>query len=210
LLKKNIMSVKISKNGASNIDQLTDVQIGGDFALTNNDILQYKANSGLWINSPTIYTAGTSTATSVTGTTTETISNYVEIPASFVEAEGTLRVRARIGRGGNAGNVEVRIYGNDTNSLVGATQLAIYLFSAGRTGSIMKRDFFCESRGNFYCVDPTASVGTDDGTGWATGQVALDNRASQFIIVSVKQVVAGDTTTIQNVIAESIWSQLEV
>jgi hypothetical protein len=203
------MSVKIFQNGASNIDQLTDVQIGGDFALTNNDILQYKANSGLWINSPTIYTAGTSTAISVTGTTTETISNYVEIPASFIEAEGTIRVRARIGRGASAGNVEVRIYANETNSLVGATQIAFWLFTSARTGGIIKRDFFCESRGNFYCVDPTSSVGSDDGTGWATGQVAIDNRASQFIIVSVKQVVAGDTTTIQNIVAEAIWSQLE-
>lgn len=204
------MSVKIFQNGAVNIDQLTDVQIGGDFTLTNNDILQYKASSGLWINSPTIYTAGTSTAVSVTGTTNETISNYVEIPASFVEAEGTLRFRARIGRGGNAGNVEIRIYANETNSLIGATQIGYYLLASGRTGSIMKRDFFCESRGNFYCVEPTASVGTDDGTGWATAQVSIDNRAVQFLIVSVKQVVAGDTTTIQNIIAESIWSQLEV
>ncbi len=201
------MSVKIFKNGASNIDQLTDVQIGGDFDLTNNDILQYKANSGLWINSPTIYTSGSGTAVAVTGTT-ETISNYVQIPANFIVDEATLRFRARVKRVGVAGNVELRLYTNTSLSLSGATQMAYYLFPSARTGTIMKRDIYCESIGVNYCVDPTSSIATDDGSGWASSTLAIDWSVSRYLIVSVKNVNGADSTTIQNTIFEAIWSQL--
>jgi hypothetical protein len=71
---------------------------------------------------PSVIAASYADGTTVTGTTTNTISQSLLIPANTFGSNGMLEVLCRANR--TSGNLTYRIYKNTTNSLTGATQIA--------------------------------------------------------------------------------------
>jgi hypothetical protein len=69
----------------------------------------------------------------VTGTTTETLSQSLLIPANTYSANGILDVICRITKTGTAGTSSVRIFKNTSNTLTGATLIGNFISAASAT-----------------------------------------------------------------------------
>ena len=82
-----------------------DLTIGGS---ANPSVIALKAENG----------------TNVTGTTTETLSQSLLIPANTFLGNGILEVICRMTKTGSAGTSGIRIYKNTSNTLTGATLIA--------------------------------------------------------------------------------------
>ena len=106
-------------------------------------------------------TVGNSAGVLVNGTTANTISASILIPANTLVATQVLQLRAQVRKIGGTGTVNVRFYVNTTNSLVGATQIAQ---GANMTGSgLMQRvgrDFYI-TISTLQCYLPTNPISTD-------------------------------------------------
>lgn len=70
---------------------------------------------------PQLVAASYSDGTAVTGTTTETLSQSLLIPANSFSSNGMLEVLCRMTKTGTLGTSSIRIYKNTTNTLTGAT-----------------------------------------------------------------------------------------
>ena len=82
---------------------------------------------------PLVIAASYDNGTTVTGTTTETISQSLLIPANTFTTSGALEVVTRVSKTGTAGGVSIKVYKNTTNSLTGATQIATLGSPLGNT-----------------------------------------------------------------------------
>ena len=106
-------------------------------------------------------TVGNSAGILVNGTTANTISASILIPANTLVATKVLQLRAQVRKVGGSGTVNVRFYINTTNSLVGATQIAQ---GANMTGSgLMQRvarDIYI-TISSLQCYVPTNGISTD-------------------------------------------------
>jgi len=71
------------------------------------------------------------TGTNVTGTTANTITQSISIPANTLAANNTLDVLARFSKADNVGSGNYRMYINTSNSLTGATLVATLYTIAG-------------------------------------------------------------------------------
>ena len=113
-------------------------------------------------------TVGNSAGILVNGTTANTISASILIPANTLVATKVLQLRAQVRKVGGSGTVNVRFYINTTNSLVGATQIAQ---GANMTGSgqmqRVQRDFYI-TISSLQCYLPTNPIATDVSSGAMT------------------------------------------
>jgi hypothetical protein len=92
------------------------------------NVPQYSGGGG---TSPFTKLAIGTTGTIVTGTTTNTITQSILIPANTLAADNTLDIIARFTKTGTAGGGNYRMYINTTNSLTGATLIASFYTIAG-------------------------------------------------------------------------------
>lgn len=93
------------------------------------NIPQYSGGGG----SVTTIEIGT-TGTTVTGTTANTITQSILIPANTLSANNSLELIARFSKTGTAGSGTYRLYFNTSNSLTGATLIAsFYTIGTGAT-----------------------------------------------------------------------------
>lgn len=76
---------------------------------------------------PFIISTTADNGTAVTGTTANTISRSLLIPANTFNTNGMLEVVARSFKTGSNGTQSIRVYKNTTNSLTGATLIGIFL-----------------------------------------------------------------------------------
>lgn len=74
---------------------------------------------------PSIVASSYVDGTAVTGTTTETLSRSLLIPANTFSSNGMLEVLCRMTKTGTAGTSSVKIYKNTSNTLTGATQIGV-------------------------------------------------------------------------------------
>jgi len=74
---------------------------------------------------PSIVASSYVDGTAVTGTTTETISRSLLIPANTFSSNGALEILTRMTKTGVAGSSTIKIYKNTSNTLTGATQIAL-------------------------------------------------------------------------------------
>ena len=73
---------------------------------------------------PSVIALNATDGTAITGTTTETISRSLLIPANTYTSNGMLEVLARMTKTGALGTSNMRIYKNTSNTLTGATLIA--------------------------------------------------------------------------------------
>ena len=74
---------------------------------------------------PQLIVASYVDGTAVTGTTTETLSRSLLIPANTFTSNGMLEVLCRMTKTGTAGVSSIKIYKNTSNTLTGATQIGV-------------------------------------------------------------------------------------
>ena len=84
------------------------------------NIPQYSGGS----SNPSVIALSATDGTAITGTTTETISRSLLIPANTYTSNGMLEVLARMTKTGALGTSNMRIYKNTSNTLTGATLIA--------------------------------------------------------------------------------------
>ena len=84
---------------------------------------------------PTVIALAAADGTIVTGTTTETLSQSLLIPANTFSSNGMLEVLCRMSKTGNLGSSTVKMYKNTSNTLTGATLIAT-ISSAISSGSL--------------------------------------------------------------------------
>ena len=113
-------------------------------------------------------TVGNSAGILVNGTTANTISASILIPANTLVATKVLQLRAQVRKVGGSGTANIRFYINTTNSLVGATQIAQ---AQNMTGSgqmqRVQRDFYI-TISSLQCYLPTNPIATDVSSGAMT------------------------------------------
>lgn len=74
---------------------------------------------------PSIVASSYVDGTAVTGTTTETLSRSLLIPANTFSSNGILEVFCRMTKTGTAGTSTIKIYKNTSSTLTGATQIGV-------------------------------------------------------------------------------------
>ena len=134
----------------------------------------------------------------VTGTTVETVTGSVLIPANTIIATGTVvEITARAIKTGVAGTLAVRIYANTMDSLVGREVVLLGTFAGSAT------DIFVQlSRTLFIGKDatkvfsPSAIAPASDDTRSTAAEVneAVDWESDQYIILSIQNAAAGDSS----------------
>lgn len=204
------------------LDELHGVQIT---SVANNDLLQYDSTSGLWKNEslssagiePAI-TAGTTSqyfrgdktfqtlpiqniqsitdGTAVTGTTTNTLTSSILIPANTIAVGDVIYVKTRIRKTGTLGVVTTRMYVN-TSSAIGGSLIATSAAAAAQTLFFQyTRTLAVKTATNTETMAGNANINADDNTGIiiAVSTNNIDWTQNQYIIVAVQNGSTGDTT----------------
>jgi hypothetical protein len=89
------------------------------FVKVNNNFTEVYA-----LVNPSIVASSYVDGTAVTGTTAETLSRSLLIPANTYSSNGMLELICRMTKTGSAGTSTIKIYKNTTNTLTGATLIA--------------------------------------------------------------------------------------
>lgn len=147
---------------------------------------------------PSVIAASYVDGTTVTGTTTNTISQSLLIPANSFTGNGVLEVLCRVFKTGNNGTLTFRIYNNTINSLTGATLIATCLNNAAaqNTQGVAIRSMRVNS--NTLTTYPVGTASLSDyflGVGsfaTATFLTSVDN----YIIISIQLGSALDSALI--------------
>jgi hypothetical protein len=143
--------------------------------------------------------ASCTAGTAVTGTTSNTYSKGLLIPANSRTANDAPQIDACIAKTGTAGNTTLRVYWNTTNDLTGSPILiatagpatAIYI-TTGRIVSI-------EVANGTGAASRVFTATTSANTSWAsltTAQttLAIDWTAAGYIVVAVQNVSSADSS----------------
>lgn len=164
----SFISIKSSTiNLASN-----NVQKNGIEVATINDILINKTTTG---------------GTLVTGTTSNTLSSSLLIPANSISVGDIIELNLRIVASGNNNNRTCRIYFNTSASLSGATLAGTY--TAGPVGLSfdMSRDFAVKSATNTEFFAATASLLSKSSQSTiAISSLNIDWTVDQYVIVAIQ------------------------
>lgn len=147
---------------------------------------------------PSLIVANYTNGTAVTGTTTETISQSLLIPANTFSSNGALEIIARMSKTGTAGTTTFKAYKNTTNSLTGATLIATFgaTFPASNVFAICSRIFRINSNlmtglgaSGASAVDTGASANAALSTTFTTN---VDN----YIIFSITLASTADSVNV--------------
>ncbi len=174
------------------LDELHGVQIT---SVANNDILKYNSTSGLWVNAqpPIINKIKTTDGTAVTGTTANTLTDSILIPANTVAVGDVITFRNRVRKTGTAGLLSVRAYVN-TTAVIGGANVAISSNANTSRFSQMVRQLAVKSSTNTESF-PIAGVYTDDAqTGTVVVSSNIDWTIDQYLVISVQNTSAADST----------------
>ena len=134
----------------------------------------------------------TTDGTAISSTTTIGITSSQLIPANTLVAGNVLRIIARFIKSTAVANTSFYIYVNTSNSLTGATQLAIVTANTRFNG--LKRDLFVKSASATQLYSSTTSAATDDATqSNAPSSINIDWTQNQYIIFAVGHSGATDT-----------------
>lgn len=133
---------------------------------------------------PQLIVASYVDGTAVTGTTTETLSRSLLIPANTFSSNGMLEIIARMTKTGVVGTSGVKIYKNTSNTLTGATLLATISNSTSSLFAQVIRTFRINSN-----VITGYQAGTnntlDYGTTTATSSTTFTTNVDNYIIISI-------------------------
>ena len=174
------------------LDELHGVQIT---SVANNDILKYNSTSGLWVNAqpPIINKIKTTDGTAVTGTTANTLTDSILIPANSVAVGDVITFRNRVRKTGTAGLLSVRAYVN-TTAVIGGANVAISSNANTTRVSQMIRTLAVKTSTNTESF-PISGIFTDDTqTGTVVVSSNIDWTIDQYLVISVQNTSAADST----------------
>jgi len=177
--------------GADELDELHDVTITSP---VTNDILQYNS-SGIWVNNnpPILNFINVSDGTGVTGTTANTLTSSVLIPANTVSVGDVIEVRARVRKTGTAGLFTVRGYFN-TSAAIGGSNVSIVSNSNTSLFSQFKRSLPVKSSTNTESWPIGSTFSDDSQTGTVVVSSNIDWTVDQYFIIAVQNTSTLDTT----------------
>lgn len=169
---------------------------------------QYKVNGvpiGGGSSNPSVITLAVNSGTPVTGTTLNTISQSLIIPANTFTPDGMLEFLVRYRKTGSAGTLTCRVYKNTSPTLTGAIQIGGYVngsaslfFQAIRTGRVNSNVLttWPSSANAFFDFSTTAGAKTS-----ATFDTSVDN----YLLFAVQLTNAADSTVV-NIARAVIYS----
>jgi hypothetical protein len=145
---------------------------------------------------PTVIALAATDGTAVTGTTTETLSRSLLIPANTFSSNGMLEVICRMTKTGTASTSNIRIYKNTSNTLTGATLIAANTTITGtNVFSQMIRTFRINSNTlSGFQFSTTALI--DFSSTSATSSTTFTTNVDNYIIFSIQLGNAADSANI--------------
>jgi hypothetical protein len=144
---------------------------------------------------PSIVASSYVDGTAITGTTTETLSRSLLIPANTFSSNGMLEILTRMTKTGTASTSNIRIYKNTSNTLTGATLIAANTTITGTNlFSQMIRTFRINS--NILTGYTTASSLTDYASTSSLLSTTFTTNVDNYIIFSIQLGNAADSANI--------------
>jgi len=157
--------------------------------------------TGITISKPSGNIGKVGVGTAVTGSTTNTFSGAVLIPANTLTpdaAQTTLEIRGRGFKTGTAGNCTMRMYFNETPDLAGApVLLATHTSSAANIHAQFVRQVYIDKT-NTTVFNAVQNANTDD-TENAAGRTVISNATIRYdldlyLILAIQNGSAADST----------------
>lgn len=153
---------------------------------------------------PSIVALTATDGTAVTGTTTDTLSQSLLIPANTFSSNGILEIICRMTKTGTASTSNVRIYKNTSNTLTGATLIATNTTIANTNlFSQMVRTFRINSNSLVGFAFSTTGLNDYQSTA-TTSSTTFTTNVDNYIIFSIQLGNAADSANIS--IARAIKS----
>jgi hypothetical protein len=145
---------------------------------------------------PSVIALTATDGTTVTGTTADTLSQSLLIPANTYLGNGVLEVICRMSKTGTASTSNIRIYKNTTNSLSGATLIATNTTITGtNVFSQMMRTFRINSNTlTGFQFSTTALI--DFASTSVTSSTTFTTNVDNYIIFSIQLGNAADSANI--------------
>ena len=178
------------------LDELHDVSAQTP---ADSNTLVYNSSNSLW-EAKALKVSDNTNGTAVTGTTANTLSKSLLVPANTLKANSMVMLLARAAKTGNAGTIQLRLYWNTTASLTGAILLAST--AAGAASSLfsqMSRWIPVEvanGTGNgTRMFTATTFAATDFGVSTAAlSTLALDWTVNSYLICAIQNGSALDSS----------------
>lgn len=145
---------------------------------------------------PSVIALSATNGTAVTGTTNDTLSRSLLIPANTFTGNGMLEIIARSFKTGSAGNQSLRAYTNTSASLTGATLIATFLAASSQVLPQGIRTFRINSNtltGTFASTSGNSDYVAANGKSSTTFNTTVDN----YIIFSIQLTNAADSSVVE-------------
>jgi hypothetical protein len=162
---------------------------------TEYDILAYGGSPAKWrhVKIPIINKIKITDGTTVTGTTANTYTDSVLIPANTVTVGDVITFRNRVKKTGTAGLLSVRAYVN-TTAAVGGSNVAISSNANTTRFSQMIRTLAVKTSTNTESFPIVGGFTDDAQTGTVVVSSNIDWSVDQYLVISVQNTSAADST----------------
>jgi len=147
---------------------------------------------------PSVIALSATNGTAVTGTTNDTLSRSLLIPANTFTGDGILEILARFTKTGTAGTISTRAYINTSASLTGATLIAT--FNAGSLAGTVYSQAIRTARINSNTLTVIGLSSTQSLNDYISNSNAMvsttfTTSVDNYLIFSVQLGNSGDTAT---------------
>jgi hypothetical protein len=162
------------------------------FIANTLNIPQYSGGT----SNPSIISLSAINATAVTGTTANTITSAILIPANTFGSTGIIDIMGRYQKTGTSGTQNLRLYVNTSASLTGATLVANFYLGANTNAGAWRTANISSNIINFYSLNgvTNSDLGTILGTSaTATFNTSVDN----YIIFAIQLSSGSDSSVLQ-------------
>lgn len=162
---------------------------------TEYDIMAYGGSPAKWrhVKIPIINKIKITDGTTVTGTTANTYTDSVLIPANTVTVGDVITFRNRVKKTGTAGLLSVRAYVN-TTAAVGGSNVAISSNANTTRFSQMIRTLAVKTSTNTESFPIVGGFTDDAQTGTVVVSSNIDWSVDQYLVISVQNTSAADST----------------
>lgn len=161
--------------------------------ITSGTTAQYWRGDKTWQTLPIKNLINITDGTGVTGTTANTLTQSILIPANCVSVGDIITVRARVRKTGVAGLLSIRSYIN-TSPSIGGSNMSITSVSNTSLFAQFSRNFAVKTTTNTEAF-PIGSQYVDDAqTGTVVVNANIDWTVDQYLIIAVQNTSAADTT----------------
>ena len=145
---------------------------------------------------PQLIVASYTDGTTVTGTTSETLSRSLLIPANTFSGNGMLEVIGRMTKTGTAGASNIKIYKNTSNTLTGATLICTIASIAGTNIFSQVSRLFRINSNTLSGMGSASSGQTDFTSVSAATSTTFTTNVDNYIIFSLTLVSTADSANI--------------